>query len=106
MAKAGANRKDGAAMNPRRGTALLLIFLVAGCRERHLPHEGKSVAELEAMLRNADPVVQSQGAFGLSLLGSRAQPAVPSLVSLLRSPQPLVRQNAALALGKIGPEAR
>jgi hypothetical protein len=54
------------------------------------------------MLRDADPVVQPQGAFGLSLLGPEARSAVP----LLRSQQALVRHNAALALGKIGSETR
>ena len=50
-------------------------------------------------------LVQAQGAFGLSLLGTEARPAVAALASKLRSPDSLVRQNAALALGKIGPDA-
>lgn len=46
---------------------------------RSLPHEGKSAAGLEGLLRDADAVVPSQGAFGLRLLGPAARSAVPSL---------------------------
>src|SRR5579884_2228610 len=99
-------RKDGAVMDRWRMPLLVLLVVLAGCGGRSLPHEGKNVAELERMLHDADPNVQSQGALGLSLLGPEAKSAVPSLVPLLRSPHPLVRQNAALALCKIGPEAR
>ena len=54
--------------------ALLCLALLAGCRSR-APHEGKSAAQLEAMLRSADPAVQAQGAYGLSRLGAEARPA-------------------------------
>ena len=85
--------------------ALVCLALLAGCRGR-TPHEGKSAAQLEAMLRSADPAVQAQGAYGLSRLGAGAQPAVPALTEALRSKETLVRENAALALAQIGPDAR
>ena len=104
--EAESKRERRATVNPSRRIVLLAVLVVlVGCRERSLPHEGKSVVELEAMLRDDDPNVQSQGAFGLSLLGAEARSATPILVERLSSSQPLVRQNAALALGKIGPEA-
>jgi hypothetical protein len=59
-------------MHLSRRTALVVLVVLAGCRRRSLPHEGKSAAELEAMLHDADPAVRPQGAFGLSLLGPQA----------------------------------
>src|SRR5581483_12126517 len=93
------NRKQHFVMT----TALLLC---AACGGRRLPHEGKSVVELERMLHDADTNVQCQGALGLSLHGPAALPALPALKELLHSPAALVRQNATLAVGKIGPQAR
>ena len=58
------------------------------------------------MLQSSRPAVQLQGAYGLSLKGPEARPAVPRLTELLKSNEARVRQNAALALGKIGPDAR
>jgi HEAT repeat protein len=81
------------------------LVLVAGCRAQS-PIEGKSAAELEAMLRGGDATAQAQGALGLSKLGPAAAPAVPALIDALKSPQTLVRQNAALALGEVGPGAK
>src|SRR5262245_2066798 len=81
-----------------------VCFVVIGCRSR-APYEGKSVAELEAMLRDADPKVQAQGAFGLSRLGAEARPAVKALAEALKNRDARVRQNAALALAEIGPDA-
>jgi HEAT repeat protein len=90
----------------RRGSWLpFLLVCAAACRGK-APYEGKSVAELERMLRDPDPAVQTQGAFGLSRVGAEALPAVPALTEALKSPQSIVRQNAALALGQIGPEAK
>src|SRR6266446_178748 len=89
------------------GRSLSLLCLIAmplGCGGKP-PYEGKSPAQLIRMLENADPKVQAQGAFGLSLLGPAGKPAVPALADKLKSPDSLVRQNAALALGKIGPDA-
>jgi HEAT repeat protein len=83
---------------------LLLLIPLSGCRVRP-PYEGKGVAELEQMLRDANPAVQAQAAYGLSRLGSEARYAVPALIDALKK-QSLVRQNAALALGQIGPDAR
>jgi HEAT repeat protein len=83
-----------------------LLFALLGCRGRALPHQGKSVAELEQMLRDPRPAAQAQGALGLSQHGPAAAPALPELVRLLDSPDAVVRQQSALALGKIGPEAR
>jgi hypothetical protein len=92
----------------RKRCCLLKIFLLfcVACGDRRLPHEGKSVSELERMLHDADTNVQCQGALGLSLHGPAALPALPALKDLLHSPAALVRQNATLALGKIGPPAR
>src|SRR5262249_61211526 len=45
--------------------------------------EGKSVAELEQMLGDADPKLQAAAAHGLSLKGADAAPAVPSLIKAL-----------------------
>jgi HEAT repeat protein len=83
---------------------LFQLFFLSACRDK-APYEGKSLAELERMLRNPNPTVQAQGAFGLSQLGTDARPAVPSLIDALKRNTP-VRQNAALALGQIGPGAR
>jgi HEAT repeat protein len=88
------------------GWLLTATALAVGCGTPALPHEGKSVAQLERMLQDADPAVQAQGALGLSEHGPAAKGATPALAELLRSPHSVVRQNAALALGKIGPEAR
>jgi len=82
---------------------LPLVFLSA-CHAK-LPYEGKATAELEQMLRDPNPAVQAQGAFGLSRVGPEARSAVPSLIDALKKDS-LVRQNAALALGQIGPGAR
>ena len=88
----------------RRGVGLLLI-LAAGCHAKG-PTEGKTVAELEAMLRGGDRTAQAQGALGLGKLGPAAAPAVPALAEALKDSDALVRQNAALALGSVGPDAR
>lgn len=79
----------------------LLVIGAAGCSSKP-PYEGKSVAQLEAMLRDDDPVRQVQGAFGLSRLGDKALPAMPVLLHALKHGKVLVRENAALALGKLG----
>jgi HEAT repeat protein len=83
---------------------LLLPILISACRSK-LPYEGKNAAELEQMLRDPNPAVQAQGAFGLSRLGPEARAAVPALMDALKKDR-LVRKNAALALGQIGPDAR
>jgi HEAT repeat protein len=88
----------------RVGAVCLLAALAASCGR--LPYEGKSVAQLEAMLRSPDVNTQVQGAYGLSLLGGEARAAVPTLIEVLQNGSTLARQHAALALGKIGPDAR
>ncbi|MBM4067748.1 MAG: hypothetical protein FJ271_02210 [Planctomycetes bacterium] len=94
-------RSNGEIMSRLCGLAMMLL---AGCTAK-APHEGKSVAQLEAMLRDPDPARQVQGAYGLSRLGAEAQPALPALVERLQHGSVLVRDSAALALGKIGPDA-
>jgi HEAT repeat protein len=92
----------------RGGIAFALavaLAAVVGCRGRP-PYEGRSVAELERMLRSDDPGVQLQGAHGLSLLGPEARDAVPALAEALKGSDSRVRQSAARALGAIGAEAR
>lgn len=79
----------------------LVGFLLLGCN-RGMPYEGKSLAQLEKMLADADPRVQAQGAHGLSRLGLEAKPAVPRLIEQLKNPQAFVRQQVAIALAKIG----
>jgi HEAT repeat protein len=83
----------------------LVLGLIAGCGHKP-PYEGKSVTQLERMLRDGDPDAQSQAAYGLSLHGPDAAQAVPALVDALASSHALLRQNSALALGRIGPAAR
>src|SRR5215472_16633891 len=91
----------------RRALLLAGLVALASCSGKtRLPHEGKSVAELQRMLEDADPAVQAQGALGLSQHGAEAGAAVERLAELLASPDAVVRQHAALALGKIGSEAR
>lgn len=84
----------------------LIVAFAAGCGGPTSPIVGKTPAELEAMLRSPDAMVQTQGALGLSKLGPAAKDAVPSLIEALKSPSLAVRQNAALALGSIGPDAK
>lgn len=90
----------------RRSMAFLLIpALVLGCSHKP-PYEGRSVAELERMLADPSSTVRIQGAYGLSLHGPEARPALPALVDALHSSDTLLRMQAALALGAIGPGAR
>jgi HEAT repeat protein len=84
---------------------LLAALLLVSCQKK-LPYEGKSVAELEAMLRDPSPTVRVQGAHGLAKLKAEAEPAVPALAEALEAPEQLVRQHAARALGEVGPVAR
>src|SRR5437660_1653899 len=89
---------------PRASRAMLLcVLLLAGCKAKP-PFEGKSVAELQGMLRSGDADVQVQGAFGLSRLGPEAKAAVPALADALKTPAASVREAAASALGHIGPD--
>jgi HEAT repeat protein len=91
------------------GLLLVALGFAAGCggtSRATLRDEGKSAAELRAMLADADPEVQARGALGLSRIGPEARDTVPELIPLLKSPSPLARQNAALALAAIGPDAK
>jgi HEAT repeat protein len=102
------NRLHRAAKPHRRRSRLLLpslLMMISGCGSQP-PYEGKTVDELTRMLRDADPTVQSQGAYGLSRLGAEAAPATPALIDALRDNDVDVRRHAALALGEIGPAAR
>src|SRR5437660_2771778 len=85
--------------------SLLFVLSAASCSNR-APYEGRSVAELERMLRDRDPAVQAQGAHGLGLHGREAAEAVPALADALKSDHLQVRQKAAMAIGKVGPDAR
>ncbi len=87
----------------RRLAIGLLLALLCGCG-RKPPYEGRSVAELEAMLSDPSPTVQAQAAYGLSRHRAEARPALPALTRALHSPNGLVRQQSALALGEIGAE--
>jgi HEAT repeat protein len=90
-------------MHLSRAVWLLLVFLL-GCGHKP-PYEGRSVAELERMLKDRNPTVQAQAAYGLSRHGAEARAALPALTRALHSPHALVRQQAALALGEMGAEA-
>src|SRR4051812_24938461 len=109
--KTGMDDSTGASIIHRlaahRKSIAVLVALVclSGCRAKS-PIAGKSVAELEAMLKQGDSVSQAQGALGLSRLGPEAATATPTLIDGLKSPHTLVRQNSALALGHIGPDAK
>ena len=81
-----------------------MLALLLGCGSKP-PYQGRSVAELEAMLNDPNPKVQVQAAYGLSLHGAEARPALPALTRRLHAPDALVRQQAALALGEMGAEA-
>jgi HEAT repeat protein len=83
----------------------IVLLLTPGCGKKLAPYEGKSAAELEAMVKSGEEAKQLQGAFGLSRLGAEAAPAVPALREALQSPTASVRQAAAQALGKVGPAA-
>jgi HEAT repeat protein len=83
---------------------LIGLLVLTGCGSRPT-HQGRSISELERMLADARPAVQTQGAYGLGLLGEKSRPAVPALARALKSETALVRQQAAAALGQIGPGA-
>src|SRR5919201_1470415 len=95
---------NGMSRSSRLVVFAALLTGLAGCRARP-PYEGKSIPQLERMLQDADPRVQAQGAYGLSLHGPEARAAVPALIEALKK-EVSVRQYAARALGEIGPEAR
>jgi HEAT repeat protein len=83
---------------------LPLSFVLGSCSSR-LPYEGKTREQLEAMLKDDDPKVQAQGAYGLSMDPEMARDAVPALIEALLSPHALVREKAARALASAGPGA-
>ena len=76
-----------------------LLFAI-GCH-RAAPYEGRSVAQLSAMLRDSDPVVQTQGAYGLSRLGPEAKAAVPDLIQVLPGENARVRATAPDSRSKL-----
>jgi len=84
---------------------LAMALSISSCRHKP-PYEGKSVAQLERMLHDPDPIVQVQGAHGLGLYGAEARVAVPALKDALKSEHLQVRQKVAQTLGLIGPDAR
>ena len=84
--------------------ALALAAALGGCRSK-LPYEDKSEADLERMLRDPDPKVQAQAAYGISLNADAARRLVPELTAALNSKDTLVREGAARALAKAGPQA-
>ena len=81
-----------------------LVLVLVGCAGKPA-HQGRSLAQLQRMLADPDPRIQSQGAHGLGLLGEEAAPAVAALAKALKAADPRVREEAARALGEIGPEA-
>ncbi len=82
-----------------------VAITASGCGHKP-PYKGRSVAELERMLDDPNPMVRVQGAQGLSEHGPDARPAAPALAKALQASNALLRQHAALALGAIGPGAR
>jgi HEAT repeat protein len=83
---------------------LPLALFFSSCSSR-LPYEGKSLAQLQKMLKDSDPKVQAQGAYGLSLDHDMAQEAVPALIEAMQSKHAIVREKAARALATAGPDA-
>ena len=65
-------REDGGTTPALRTLAsravLLGLLLLVGCQSKP-PFEGKSVTDLEGMLRSSNPTVQVEGAYGLGRLG-------------------------------------
>jgi len=89
-------------MNGRAICVLFFVLVVSGAACGRKPgYQGKSVAELERMVRDPDPAMQVQGAYGLGLQGAEARVAVDALIDALKSEHLPVRQHAAMALGQI-----
>src|SRR5262245_4024938 len=89
-------------MNRHGGCMVLLFLLTAGSAcGRKAGYEGKSIPELENMVRDADPAVQVQGAYGLGLQGSEARCAIDVLIDALKSEHLPLRQRAAMSLGQV-----
>jgi HEAT repeat protein len=82
-----------------------VALLALGCSKAPPPYEGKSVAELQALLADPDPGQRAVAAHGLSRHGPAARDAVPQLARLLGDPDAQVRVGAATALAAVGPEA-
>jgi len=85
--------------------ALVMHLAVVGCRSRKLPHEGKSVAELERMLATAIRVPRRKERWAGSAWG-RGRAGGPALFDGWRARTLWCDKQCALALGKIGPAAR
>src|SRR5262245_50910674 len=68
-----------------KAITILVLAALFGC-SRGMPHEGKSVAQLEKMLRDENPQKQAQAAYGLSLAGPEARSATALLAERLKSP--------------------
>ena len=98
-------------MSVERGSRLLcwaLFFaaLLAGqaaAQDKAPTHEGKTVGELVAMLKDKDYLVRYRAVIALEKVGLAA---VPALIDALKDKDYLVRQWAAIALGFIGVEAK
>src|SRR5262249_44593199 len=83
---------------------LAVVLAPVSCRSKP-PYEGKSAAELEEMLKDEDPKVQAQGAYGICRDSAKARQLVPALTVALKSRNVLVGEDAARALGGAGPVA-
>jgi HEAT repeat protein len=71
------------------------------------PAARPAVAELAALLADADPLVRSEAAVALAAIGAEAAPAVPALQKLLGDDGPAdARYAATYALGRIGVAAK
>ncbi|MFM8953293.1 MAG: HEAT repeat domain-containing protein [Planctomycetaceae bacterium] len=71
------------------------------------PAARPAVAELAALLADADPLVRSEAAVALAAIGAEAAPAVPALQKLLVDDAPAdARYAATYALGRIGVVAK
>src|SRR5262245_49758229 len=84
-------REQMRAIRPDIVTSLVLLLAAAGCGPARPPYEGKSVAELQAMLKAPLARSRAQGALGLSQHGPAAAPAVGRLTELLDDADGLVR---------------
>ena len=69
------------------------------------PDAAQAVGPLCELLRQDDPLFQSQAAAALANIGPQAALAVPALTDALSASDAATRRNAAFALSAIGPRA-
>lgn len=71
-------------------------------RPPQVPREQRQLALFVRQLRDPQDVVRVNAATSLGLMGTKAKPAVPTLIAALQDKHKRVRRASAQALGKIG----